>query len=336
MATDNTDAAKAFYGGLFDWSYVDFLTDRGGVYTQFTCRDLPVAGLGEMSEEMKAGGMPAFWNSYVTVDDADACAATAEELGDIPDQLVRMLPARIAIRYQAVPFRLSGPRVEIAMLEVEVEKLRQLLNAAPPRAGDPPTEQKVTIDETVPHARINGIDFSEAEKVPGFVRAFTHEDVPKNIYTILCLIGVEPDDEPVLAADRVRYKGEQIAAIVAETEQAALEAFQQGFEFSDRAPHFATAIATALMRLDRLEEARQHAELLSVDGLNLEVERTKKLIAELEAKQKVAAAEEILQTVLKQYPESKAAESARRMLDETKSQPEAKPELRIPDLGDSE
>lgn len=76
----------------------------------------------------------------------------------------------------------------------------------------------------VPHARIKGIDFSEAEKVPGFVRAFTYKDVPKNIYTILCLIGVEPDDEPVLAEDRVRYKGEQIAAIVAETEAAALEA----------------------------------------------------------------------------------------------------------------
>ncbi|NIV39298.1 MAG: xanthine dehydrogenase family protein molybdopterin-binding subunit, partial [Anaerolineae bacterium] len=55
----------------------------------------------------------------------------------------------------------------------------------------------------VHHAKIKGIDFSEAEKVPGFVRALTHEDVPKNIYTILCLIGVEPDDEPVLAADRV-------------------------------------------------------------------------------------------------------------------------------------
>jgi len=52
------------------------------------------------------------------------------------------------------------------------------------------------------HARIRGIDFSAAEKVPGFVRAFTYKDVPKNIYTILCLIGVGPDDEPVLAEDR--------------------------------------------------------------------------------------------------------------------------------------
>ena len=80
MAPDAV-AAKAFYGALFDWSHVDIPTDQGGVYTQFKSRDLPVAGLGEMSDEMKAGGMPGFWNSYVTVDDADAIAATAVELG---------------------------------------------------------------------------------------------------------------------------------------------------------------------------------------------------------------------------------------------------------------
>ena len=76
----------------------------------------------------------------------------------------------------------------------------------------------------VPHARIKGIDFSEAEKVPGFVKAFTHKDVPKNVYTILCLIGVGPDEEPVLAEEKVLYKGEPIAAIVAETEAAAMDA----------------------------------------------------------------------------------------------------------------
>ncbi|MGB7115439.1 MAG: xanthine dehydrogenase family protein molybdopterin-binding subunit [Anaerolineales bacterium] len=76
----------------------------------------------------------------------------------------------------------------------------------------------------LPHALIKGIDFTEAEKVPGFIQALTYEDVPKNIYTILCLIGVGPDEEPVLAEDKVLYKGEQIAAIVAETEDAAMEA----------------------------------------------------------------------------------------------------------------
>jgi CO/xanthine dehydrogenase Mo-binding subunit len=74
------------------------------------------------------------------------------------------------------------------------------------------------------HARIRGIDLSEAERVPGFVRALTHADVPHNVYTILGLIGVEPEEEFVLAEDRVRYKGEPIAAIVAESEDAALEA----------------------------------------------------------------------------------------------------------------
>ncbi len=76
----------------------------------------------------------------------------------------------------------------------------------------------------VPHANIRGIDFSEAEKVPGFVMALTAQDVPKNVYTILCLIGVGPDEEPVLADKKVLYQGEQIAAIVAETEEAAMEA----------------------------------------------------------------------------------------------------------------
>ena len=88
----------------------------------------------------------------------------------------------------------------------------------------PDTLHLKMVRSPVPHARIRGIDFSEAEKVPGFVRALTHEDVPSNIYTILKLIGVGPDEEPVLAEDTVRYQGEQIAAILAESQEAALEA----------------------------------------------------------------------------------------------------------------
>ena len=76
----------------------------------------------------------------------------------------------------------------------------------------------------VHHARLKAVDLSGAEAVPGFVRALTHADVPHNLYTILGLIGVEPKEEFVLAEDRVRYKGEPIVAIVAETESAALEA----------------------------------------------------------------------------------------------------------------
>ena len=63
--------------------------------------------------------------------------------------------------------------------------------------------------------------------MPGFVRALTAADVPKNVYTILCLIGVEPDEEQVLADERVRYRGEPIVAVVAETEAAAVEAVKR-------------------------------------------------------------------------------------------------------------
>ena len=76
----------------------------------------------------------------------------------------------------------------------------------------------------LPHARIRSMDFSAAENVPGFVRALTYKDVPKNIYTILCLIGIGPDEEPVLAEDKVLYVDQPIAAVIAETEAAAMEA----------------------------------------------------------------------------------------------------------------
>ena len=73
------------------------------------------------------------------------------------------------------------------------------------------------------HAKIKSIDVSKALKVPGVVRVLTAADIPSNIYTILCLIQVEPNDEPVLAFDKVRFKGEQIVAVLADSERAARE-----------------------------------------------------------------------------------------------------------------
>ncbi len=72
------------------------------------------------------------------------------------------------------------------------------------------------------HARIS-VETSAAEAVPGVVRVFTHEDVPNNWYTILKLINVGYDDEPVLAEDKVMYVGEPIVAVVATSERAARE-----------------------------------------------------------------------------------------------------------------
>ena len=81
LMTPDAAAAKRFYQALCGWDAVDNPTDQGGVYTQFTLRDQPVAGMGEMSDEMRASGMPATWNSYVTVQDLEATTARAAELG---------------------------------------------------------------------------------------------------------------------------------------------------------------------------------------------------------------------------------------------------------------
>jgi CO/xanthine dehydrogenase Mo-binding subunit len=77
-----------------------------------------------------------------------------------------------------------------------------------------------------PYSRgiIRGIDVSRAEAFPGVVTVVTAKDVPNNWYTILTLINVGPPDEPVLAHEEVMYEGEPICAIVAESDEIAMEA----------------------------------------------------------------------------------------------------------------
>jgi CO/xanthine dehydrogenase Mo-binding subunit len=76
----------------------------------------------------------------------------------------------------------------------------------------------------VARGKIRRIDTSKAEAFPGVATVVTAKDVPNNWYTILCLIGVGPNDEPVLAHEEVMYTGEPICAVVAETEEIAREA----------------------------------------------------------------------------------------------------------------
>ncbi len=74
------------------------------------------------------------------------------------------------------------------------------------------------------HARIRSIDDSAAARAPGVKRIIRAADVPVNLNTLLSLIQFGKDDEPSLASDVVRYKGEPILGIVATSERAALEA----------------------------------------------------------------------------------------------------------------
>lgn len=77
-----------------------------------------------------------------------------------------------------------------------------------------------------PHAIIRSIDTSQAEAVSGVIAVFTARDVPVNEY------GLIMPDQPVLCgpgsgkpfADRVRFIGDQVALVLAESEEIAAQA----------------------------------------------------------------------------------------------------------------
>jgi CO/xanthine dehydrogenase Mo-binding subunit len=74
-----------------------------------------------------------------------------------------------------------------------------------------------------PHAIIRSIDTSTADALAGVIATFTAKDVPVNEYGLII------NDQPVLCgpgsskpyADRVRFIGDQVAVVVAETEEIA-------------------------------------------------------------------------------------------------------------------
>jgi CO/xanthine dehydrogenase Mo-binding subunit len=80
-----------------------------------------------------------------------------------------------------------------------------------------------------PHARITRLDVSAAENYPGVLAVFSAKDVPNNEY------GLIMPDQPVLCgpgstkefADRVRFVGDQVALVVAESEAIAAEALKR-------------------------------------------------------------------------------------------------------------
>jgi predicted enzyme related to lactoylglutathione lyase len=77
LSTTDTEGAKAFYTGLFGWETEDNPIPEGGVYTMLKQGGKAVAALSATQQE----GQPPVWNSYVTVDSADAGAAAANDHG---------------------------------------------------------------------------------------------------------------------------------------------------------------------------------------------------------------------------------------------------------------
>lgn len=72
------------------------------------------------------------------------------------------------------------------------------------------------VRSTVPSGRILSIDDAGALETPGVLRVLTAKDIPG--------IPSQPRERPVICPDRVRYVGDAVALVVAETLEAAAEA----------------------------------------------------------------------------------------------------------------
>ncbi len=72
-----------------------------------------------------------------------------------------------------------------------------------------------------PHARLQNVDVSKAKNHPGVVAVLTAEDIPGRKDC-----GVHEVDWPVLCYDKVRYVGDAIALVVAESEEALAQAIE--------------------------------------------------------------------------------------------------------------
>jgi CO/xanthine dehydrogenase Mo-binding subunit len=91
--------------------------------------------------------------------------------------------------------------------------------------GFPGMLHGVVVRARVPCARIASIDTSAAREVPGVRAVLTAADIPHNaISEEASGLGIDQIVQPVLAGERIRYDGEPVAVIAAETPGAAVQA----------------------------------------------------------------------------------------------------------------
>ena len=81
LASPDFDASSAFYGGLFGWEADDQPVDESTVYSMQNIDGKPVAAIAPQQQAQRDAGVPPLWQSYLTVESADAAAAKAAQLG---------------------------------------------------------------------------------------------------------------------------------------------------------------------------------------------------------------------------------------------------------------
>ena len=80
------------------------------------------------------------------------------------------------------------------------------------------------VRSTLPHGRIRSLDAAEARALPGVHLVWTGADAQATIPGALQIEGMKATMQPVLAAEYVRYVGEPVAVVVAESRHVAEDA----------------------------------------------------------------------------------------------------------------
>ena len=81
LTTTDQEAAKRFYGALFDWEADDRPVGDGTSYSMMRLRGKDAAAISPQPPQQREAGLPPVWNSYVSVTSADDAAARAKALG---------------------------------------------------------------------------------------------------------------------------------------------------------------------------------------------------------------------------------------------------------------
>jgi uncharacterized protein len=79
LTTDDVEGSKKFYTELLGWTLQEFPMEEGESYWVVKAGDDEMGGI--MKTPLGPEGVPPHWGVYITVDDVDATARKAEQLG---------------------------------------------------------------------------------------------------------------------------------------------------------------------------------------------------------------------------------------------------------------